>query len=99
MSNYGESATIKTPEVGDVQKSKRFQTLLHLIEAKEGYIRFIGKKDEQWGKRTLTEYFENSFSMNDRRLIHFTEYYEFIGKSKAKISDLFEVQNNANNDI
>lgn len=91
MSNYGESATIKTPEVGDVWKNKRFGTLLHIIEAKEGYIRFIGKKDEQWGERTLTEYFENSFSMNDERLVHFTEDYEFIGKSKVSIKELFDV--------
>lgn len=92
MTNYGESATIKKPEVGDIWKNRRFQTLLHLIEAQDGYIRFVGKKVEQWGNRTLIEYFENSFSMNDERLIHFTEDYEFIGKSKAKISDLFEVQ-------
>lgn len=80
------------PEVGDVWKNKRFETFLHLIEAKEGYVRFIGRKIEKWGERILTEYFENSFSMNDERLIHFTEDYEFIGKSKANISDLFEVQ-------
>ena len=79
------------PEVGDVWKNKRFKTLLYLIEAKEGYIRFIGKKDEEWGERILTEYFENSFSMDDDRLIHFTEDYEFIGKAKGSIDNLFEV--------
>ncbi len=82
----------ETPEAGDIWKNRRFQTLLHLIEAQDRYIRFVGKKVEQWGDRTLIEYFENSFSMNDERVIHFTEDYEFIGKSKAKISDLFEVQ-------
>lgn len=80
------------PEVGDVWKNRRFKTLLHLIEAKDGYIRFIGCKIEQWGKRTIIEYFENSFSINDERLVHFTEDYEFIGKSKVNIKELFDVR-------
>lgn len=81
------------PEVGDIWRNKKFGTVLHLIEAKNGYVRFIGRKTEIWGSRTMIEYFENSFVNDDERLLHFTEDYEYIGKAKANINQLFEVGN------
>lgn len=82
MTNYGESATIKKPEVGDIWNVKG-----HIIRL------------EQIGRKYSKEYFyflcqtPNGIKGYDfYTLSYIKSVGKYLGKSKAKISDLFEVQ-------
>ncbi len=92
-SNCGENATIKTPEVGDVWEHKLHKSLMHITEVGENYIGFIGVSFTTWPNGITTkDYYENSFNENDERQKHFLEIYKYLGKSKANIKQLFEVE-------
>ena len=78
------------PEVGDVWKNNRFGNLLYITEVGGNFIDFIGyDKDNQYDR-----YYRNCFSNinSDERYKHFTELHTYLGKSKANISQLFEVR-------
>lgn len=80
-----------TPEVGDVWKHNRFGNLVYIIEIGSNFIDFIGyDKDDQYNR-----YYKNCFSnINcDERYKRFTEFHTYLGKSKAKIDDLFKTEN------
>lgn len=85
----------KDIEVGDVWKHKTHKTLLHIIEVGANFIAFIGVEDEVYPHKTYKRYYTNSFSDlgNDLRYEHFTEIFEYLGKSKVKIEDLFKTEN------
>lgn len=80
----------RTPEVGDVWKNNRYGDLLHITDIGTNFIDFIGyapyNKDNP--------YFENHFSnvRGDERYTKFSEYYTYLGKSKANIDDLFKTE-------
>lgn len=78
------------PEVGDVWKNKKHGNMLYITVVTDDFIDFISylKLDN------LTPYFSNTFSklLNDDRFDKFTEINEYLGKSKANINDLFEVE-------
>lgn len=78
-------------EIGDVWRNNRFGDLLYITEVGTNFIDFIGyspyNKDNP--------YFVNHFSnvRNDERYTRFTEFYTYLGKSKANINDLFKTEN------
>ncbi len=77
------------PEVGDVWKHKKYGNMLYITAATDNYIDFISydKRDK------FTLYFSNTFiKQNDDRFEKFTEVNEYLGKAKANINDLFEVE-------
>lgn len=78
------------PEVGDVWKHKKHGNMLYITAVTDNFIDFISydKLDK------LTPYFSNTFIklLNDDRFEKFTEINEYLGKSKANINDLFEVE-------
>lgn len=81
------------PEVGDVWEHKFHKSLMHITEVGENYISFIGVSFTTWPNgRTTKDYYENSFGRDDERQIHFLEIYKYIGKSKANVNQLFEVE-------
>jgi hypothetical protein len=84
-----------TPEVGDVWGHKIHKTLLHIIEVGGNFITFIGFEDEVYPNKTYRRYHTNTFSSfsDDPRYTNFTEIFEYIGKSKVNISDLFKTEN------
>lgn len=83
------------PEVGDVWEHKLHKSLIHITEIGENYIGFIGVSFTTWpNDRTTKNYYENSFGKDDERQKHFLEIYKYLGKSKASIEDLFEVEQN-----
>ena len=85
----------KDIEVGDVWEHKIHKTLLHIIEVGENFITFIGFEDEVYPNKTYRRYYTNTFSSfsDDPRYEHFTEIFEYKGKSKANIEDLFKTEN------
>lgn len=86
------------PEVGDVWGHKTNKTLLHIIEVGGNFITFLGCNDDVYPHKTYKRYYVNSFSEfdNDPRYTYFTEDYEFKGKSKVSIKELFEVKEQTN---
>ncbi len=81
------------PEVGDVWKNKRKESLLYVIEVDTNFITFLGCVEDVFAHKIYKRYYVNSFLYNDPRYIHFTENYEYKGKSKVKIEDLFNIEN------
>lgn len=77
MTNYGESATIKNPEVGDVWEFGGFRYHIRSID-KNGVTSICDEGDFIEGYYDSIEDFVNRST--------------YIGKSKAQTSDLFEVQ-------
>lgn len=84
----------ENPEVGDVWKHKRIGSLLYIIEVGANFITFLGCADDIFPHRTYKRYYVNSFSNldDDPRYTRFTEDYEYKGKSKVKIEDLFKTE-------
>lgn len=82
MSNYGESATIKTPEVGEVWKSK-YGEQAHIIYS-GSIVVFVQK---YW----ITNY-EYQYKVDRLDLDKFLKKNTYFGKSKGQIDDLFEVK-------
>ena len=82
-------------EVGDVWKNKHNESLLSIIEVGANFITFLGCADDVYPHKTYKRYYVNSFSSleGDPRYTHFTEDYEYKGKSKVKIDDLFKMEN------
>lgn len=81
-----------TPEVGDVWKHNRFGNLLYITDVGNNFIDFIGfDKYNQYCR-----YYRNCFSNinGDERYNKFTEFHTYLGKSKANIGQLFEVEDN-----
>lgn len=76
MSNYSESSTIKKPEAGDVW----------VIGCN---VFLIMKVDN-----TTVETLSNRFTYDTKCFLtkEFTKAAHYLGKSKANINDLFEVQ-------
>ena len=83
------------PEVGDVWEHKGHKTLLHIIEVGSNFITFFGYADDVYPHKTYKRYYVNSFSEldNDPRYKYFAEDYEYLGKSKVNIEDLFKTEN------
>lgn len=77
MSNYGESATIKTPEVGDIYGNDDYR--YHVLFVSENAVRCI----------TIVCGIHPCIMVWDRDL--FIKQFNCIGKSKGSIDDLFEV--------
>lgn len=77
------------PEVGDVWLHSSTGDLLYIIESSQQSIDFIGfsKYDNN--------YYRNIFLSlsGDARFENFTKYHIYLGKSKASIEQLFEVEN------
>ena len=78
------------PEVGDVWKNKHNESLLYIIEVGSNFITFLGCAKDVFAHKTYKRYYVNSFLTDDPRYTHFTENYEYKGKSKVKIEDLFK---------
>lgn len=80
------------PEVGDVWKNKHNESLLYIIEVGTNFITFLGRVKDVFAHKTYKRYYVNSFSSlaGNPRYTHFTEDYEYKGKSKANIEDLFK---------
>ena len=85
----------REPEVGDVWKHKRNESLLYIIEVGANFITFLGCNDDVYPHKTYKRYYVNSFSSldGDPRYTYFTEDYEYKGKPKANIDDLFKTEN------
>ena len=83
------------PEVGDVWEHKAHKTLMHIIEVGSNFITFLGCADDVYHHKTYKRYYVNSFSEldNDPRYTLFTEIFEYLGKSKVSIKELFDVEN------
>lgn len=82
------------PEVGDVWKHKRIGSLLYIIEVGANFITFLGCAKDVFAHKTYKRYYVNSFSSldGDPRYTRFTEDYDYKGKSKEKIEDLFKTE-------
>ena len=82
-------------EVGDVWKHKRLESLLYIIEVGTNFITFLGCVNDIFPHRTYKRYYVNSFSIldDDPRYNRFTEDYEYKGKSKVNVEDLFKTEN------
>ena len=74
----------KQPEVGDVWKAINGD-LIYIIEIGKNFIDFLGFSEDDGN------YFKNFF-YNEERFTLFTKYHKYLGKSKANIEQLFEVQ-------
>lgn len=72
----------QVPEVGDVWFNETCEELLHITDVGENFISFVGK--------SKTGYFENTFT--SKRFDAFTRFNKYLGKSKADINQLFDVQ-------
>ena len=90
MSNYGESASIKTPEVGDVWVYKKdYKHKMSIIREYEVY---------QLNKNRACKSYDCIYILNNEiknakfLFDDLIEYYIYIGKAKGSINDLFEVQ-------
>lgn len=81
------------PEVGDVWEHKVHKTLIHIIEVGSNFITFLGFEDEVYPHKTYRDYYTNTFSDlgKDPRYTLFTEIFEYKGKSKVSIKELFDV--------
>lgn len=79
-SNYSESATIKTPEVGDIWKKNGSKHKFVITN--------LGTADNPWISRVWDNGFADSFPPTT----HLDYYHTYVGKAKGSISDLFEVQ-------
>ena len=82
------------PEVGDVWEHKGHKTLLHIIEVGSNFITFLGCADDVYPHKTYKRYYVNSFSEldDDPRYKYFAEDYEYLGKAKGRIEELFDVE-------
>lgn len=82
------------PEVGDVWEHKKHKTLLHIIKVGANFITFLGFEDEVYPHKTYRRYYINAISdlEDDPRYEYFTEIFEYKGKSKVNISDLFKME-------
>lgn len=86
------------PEVGDLWIHKIHKSLLYINEIGENFISFIGVSFEKYPNGKVYEsYYGNSFSERDERYKYFAEIYEYLGKSKCRVEDLFCVKENAEN--
>lgn len=80
------------PEVGQIWKHKRIESLLYIIEVGANFITFLGRVNDIFPHRIYKRYYVNSFTDGDLRYTQFAENYEYIGKSKANINDLFKTE-------
>ena len=71
------------PEVGDLWKDKYRQTEIIIIEKEDNYILYLSRSKGVIG----TGYFMESCFDDD----YFLSKHKYIGKSKANINQLFEV--------
>ena len=74
-------------------KTKSLLKVRSLVGA--NFITFLGCADDVYPHKTYKRYYVNSFSSldGDPRYTCFTEDYEYKGKSKVKIEDLFKTEN------
>lgn len=85
----------RTPQVGDVWIHKKGDYPIHITDVGSNFIEFVGYIVDEYTKTKHRQYYTNSFSSlnNDERYTRFTEIYKYLGKSKASIEQLFEVEN------
>lgn len=70
------------PEVGDVWYDEGCREKLHITNVDKFSVSFLSKNEDR--------YFEYFCILNDIR--EFSKSYRYLGKSKANINQLFEVQ-------
>ena len=80
MSNYGESATIKTPEVGDVWVNTENKAKFVILDYNPTSMDFIGFNQQTKNMRLFDA------------LDNMPKQFKYLGKSKARIRELFDVK-------